>query len=67
MYRTSFDPFSECWEIFRSFMCCTPWSSRRFYTRKEKIEKLESLKKRLQQEISGIDELIEDLRKHEAK
>lgn len=67
MYRTCFDPFSECWEMFRSFVFCAPWCGRRFYTRKEKIEELERLKKRLQQEISGINELIEDLRKQEAK
>jgi len=48
-------------------MFCTSGYGRRFYTRKEKIEELERLKKRLQQEISGIDELIEDLKKQEAK
>ncbi|HEV8132865.1 MAG TPA: hypothetical protein VGQ81_16580 [Acidobacteriota bacterium] len=67
MYRTSFDPFSESWKIFRRFMFCAPSCGRRFYTRKEKIEELEKLKKRLQQEISGINEMIEDLEKQEAK
>lgn len=67
MYRSNFDPFSECWDFFRSFMFCGPWSGRRFYTRREKIEELEKLKKKLQQEIAGIDEMIQDLKKQEAK
>jgi len=57
MYRTCFDPF----EMFRGFWC-GPWGGRRYYTRKERIEHLESVKRRLQQEIDGIDELIRDLK-----
>lgn len=64
MYRTGFDPWSECWKLFSGFMCC---GSRRHYTRKERIDQLEKLKKNLQDEIAGIDELIQDLKKHEAK
>ncbi len=67
MYRTGFDPFSECWGFFRSFMCCGPWGGRRYYTRKERIEQLEALKERLKKEISGIDEMIQDLKHQEAK
>jgi len=67
MYRTDFDPFSDCFRFFSSFMCGGPWSRRQFYTRKEQIESLEKLKKRLQDEIAGIDERIEDLRSREAK
>ena len=63
MYRTGFDPVSECWRFFSSFMC----SGRRFYTRKEQIEELERTKKRLQAEIAGIDELIEDLKGRERR
>ena len=67
MYRTDFNPFSECWEFFSSFACWGPWSGRRFYTRKERIEALERTKKRLQDEIAAIDEMIEDLRSREPK
>jgi len=42
-------------------------SGRRFYTRKEKIEELEKIKKRLREEIAGIEEMIEDLKSREAK
>ena len=67
MFRASFDPFCSGWETFRSFMDCAGWSSRRFYTRKERIEELEKIKKRMLQEIAGIDELIEDLKKQGAR
>jgi DNA-binding transcriptional MerR regulator len=67
MFRVSFDPFCSGWDIFRGFMDCAGWGGRRFYTRKERIEELERIKKRLQREISGIDELIEDLKKQEAR
>jgi hypothetical protein len=65
MERTCFDPFSEGWDLFRSFMSCG-LGGRRFYTRKERIEQLEKMKQRLQQEISGIEERIQDLKKQEA-
>ena len=64
MYRTAYDPFCGMWNLFRSFMCC---GGRRFYTRKERIEELQQLKERLQHDLSGIEELIEDLKKQEAK
>ena len=67
MYRTDYNPFSECWNFFSSFTCGGPWSSRCFYTRKERIEALEKLKTRLQAEITAIDEMIEDLKSREAK
>jgi len=67
MYRSDFDPFSECFRFFSSFMCGGPWSHRQFYTHKERIARLEELKKRLQDEIAGIDEMIEDLRSRETK
>ena len=54
MYRTDFNPFSECFRFFSSFACCGPWSGRRFYTRKERIEALEKLKKQLQDEINAV-------------
>ena len=67
MYRTDFNPFSECFRFFSNFACCGPWSGRRFYTRKERIEALEKLKKQLQDEIIAIDEMIADLKGHEPK
>ena len=63
MYRSDFDPVSECWKFFSSFMC----PGRRFYTRKEQIEELERTKKRLAAEIAGIDELIEELKSRERR
>ena len=66
MYQTSFDPFREGWELFRSFAGCGFWGGRRFYTRKERLEQLEKLKERLQQEIAGINELIQELKRKEA-
>ena len=62
MNRTSFDPFYQGWELFNRFMCCG-FGGRRFYTRKERIEQLEKMKQQLQQELSGIQELIEDLKR----
>jgi len=67
MYRTDFNPFSVCWNVFSSFTCGGPWSGRCFYTRKERIEALEKLKKRLQNEITAIEEMIEDLESRGAK
>jgi len=67
MYRTDFSPFSECWNFFSSFPCGGPWSGRCFYTRKERIEALEKLKKRLQNEITAIEEMIEDLESRDTK
>ncbi|MBI2821614.1 MAG: hypothetical protein HYX74_05265 [Acidobacteria bacterium] len=67
MYRTSFDPFSECWEMFRSLMFGGCSSGRRFYTRQEQLEELENLKKKLQREIAGIDERIQDLKAQQAR
>jgi hypothetical protein len=67
MYRTDFNPFAECFKFFSGFACCGPWSDRHFYTRKERIEALEKLKKQLQNEITAIDEMIEDLKSREAK
>ena len=64
MNRTSFDPFYQGWELFNRFLCCGI-GGRRFYTRKERIEQLEKMKQQLQQELSGIQELIEDLKKKE--
>jgi len=46
---------------------CSPWSHRRYYTRKERIEQLENLKQRLEREIAGIQERIDDLKKQEAR
>jgi hypothetical protein len=65
MYRTAYDPFCGFLNLFRGFMCCA--GGRRFYTRKERIEELEQLKERLQQDLSGVEELIGDLKKQEAK
>ena len=67
MYQSDFNPFSECFRFFSSFACGGPWSGRHFYTRKERIEALERTKKRLQDEIAAIDEMIEDLRSREPK
>lgn len=67
MYRTYFNPFSECWAFFSSFACRGPWSGRCFYTRQERIEALEKLKKRLQAEFNALDEMIEDLKSRDAK
>ncbi len=67
MSRTMMDPIGECWDLFRRFSpfgCC---GGRRFYTRKERIEELEKLKTELQREITGIDELMKDLKDREAK
>jgi len=66
MTGASFNPFYEGWELFRSFLCCGP-AGRRFYTRRERIAQLEEMKKRLRQELAGIEELLEDLKKAEAK
>ncbi len=63
MERTVFD---EGWDLFRSFMCCGT-GGRRFYTRKEQIEQLEKIKQRLQQELAGIEERIQDLKREQAK
>ncbi len=67
MYQSDFNPFSECFRFFSSFACGGPWSGRHFYTRKERIEALERTKKRLQDEIAAIDEMIEELRSREPK
>jgi hypothetical protein len=48
-------------------MMCGAWGGRRFYTRKEQIEELERLKKRLEQEVAGIQERIDDLKKRDAQ
>ena len=53
MYQADFNPFSECFKFFSSFACGGPWRGRRFYTRKERIEALEKLKKRVQAEITA--------------
>ena len=66
MNRTSFDPFYQSWELFSRFLCCG-FGGRRFYTRKEQIEQLEKMKQQLQEELSGIQERIEDLKKQEAR
>lgn len=58
--------FDEGWELFRSFLCCAS-GGRRFYTRKERIEQLEKIKQRLHQELLGIEELLHDLKRQEAK
>ena len=65
--QSDFNPFSECFRFFSSFACGGPWSGRHFYTRKERIEALERTKKRLQDEIAAIDEMIADLRSREPK
>ncbi len=67
MYQTDFNPFSECFRFFSSFACGGPWSGRRFYSRRERIEALETAKKRLQDEIAAIDEMIADLKSREPK
>ena len=67
MYQADFNPFSECFRFFSNFACCGPWSGRHFYTRKERIEVLETTKKRLQDEIAAIDEMIADLKSREPK
>ena len=67
MYQADFNPFSECFRFFSSFACGGPWSGRHFYTRKERIEALETTKKRLQDEIAAIDEMIADLKSREPK
>ena len=59
MCRRSSDPFSDWWKVFSSFMPC---GGRRFYTRKERVEALENLKRQLEKEIAGIEELIQDLK-----
>src|SRR5881628_195563 len=67
MYQADCNPFSECFRFFSSFACGGPWSGRHFYTRKERIEALERTKKRLQDEIAAIDEMIADLKSREPK
>src|SRR5438445_10333925 len=67
MYQADFNPFSECFRFFSSFACGGPWSGRHFYTRKERIETLETTKKRLQDEIAATDEMIADLKSSEPK
>ena len=62
MNRYFFDPFSECWGLFSTLMGYGPQCGRRFYTRKEKIEQLEKLKERLQKEVLGIEERIQELK-----
>ena len=61
-----FNPFAEGWELFSRFMCCG-MPGRRYYTRRERIEHLEKMKERLQKELAGIEEAIEDLKKSESK
>jgi len=67
MCRTEFNPFSACWKFFSCFACWSPWSGQHFYTRKERTDELERLKKRLQDEITAIEEMIDDLRRAQAK
>jgi hypothetical protein len=67
MYRCDFNPFAEGWRLFSAFTCCGPWSGRHFYTRQERIEALEKLKKQLQDEITAIDEMIEDLKRAQSQ
>lgn len=59
MYNTPFDP-SWWWRCFAGSASC---GGRRFYTKAEKVEELQKLKKRLEKEMAGIDELIADLKK----
>ncbi len=65
MEGTYFSPFSEMCGIFNRFLrgC---GGSRRFYTRKERIEQLEKWKQELLRELEGINELIAELKKQEA-
>jgi hypothetical protein len=67
MYQADFNPFSDCFKFFSGFACGGPCSGRHFYTRKERIEALERTKKRLQDEIAAIDEMIADLKSREPK
>jgi hypothetical protein len=67
MYRPMFDPIWDCWDLFRKFSSMGCSAGRRFWTRKERIEELERLKAQLQREITGINEMIEDLKAQEAK
>ena len=43
--------------------CCE--HGRRFLTREEKIKHLEEYKKHLEQEVAGVAERIDELKKHE--
>ena len=65
MYGTRFSPFGDCWQFFSSFFY-EPFSGRCFYTRKERIEHLETIRRRLQNEIAAIDEMIADLKARDA-
>lgn len=67
MYGTYDNPFSQFCKLFSGFLSCAMPSGRCFYTRKERIEHLEQIKKKLQDEIAGIDELIADLKHGKAK
>src|SRR4029453_7075348 len=67
MYQADSNPFSECFRFFSSFPCGGPRRGRHFYTRKERSEVLEKTKKRLQDEIAAIDEMIADLKSREPK
>jgi hypothetical protein len=63
---TDFDPWSEGWKFFANFMCPGSSAGRRFYTRNERIEQLEKIRKKLQDEIAGIDERIQELKRRGA-
>ena len=65
-WRLCWDP-TQWWRLWSDFMSCGACVPRRPSTRKEMIEELEKRKKALQDEIGGIDGMIEDLAKREAK
>jgi len=45
--------------------CCGYGYDRRFLTREEKIKHLEEYKEHLEQEVAGVTERIEELKKEE--
>jgi hypothetical protein len=50
-------------EVKRMDYCCG--HERRYLTREEKIKHLEEYKKHLEQEVAGVAERIDELKKHE--
>ena len=46
--------------------CCSNGHGRRFLTRAEKIKHLEEYKESLEQEVAGVGERIEELKKEDA-
>ena len=63
MYRGYSKPCSLWWGFFSGSWC----GGRRFYTRQERIERLEKTKQALEKDLAAIEERFQDLKSQETK